>query len=76
MQRALLLTLGTLLVFGATAAILVRLMPAPMKDSDYLVVGSVATLAGLLALFLVLISTSVKTRDVFFKKRRKRGGPQ
>jgi hypothetical protein len=47
-------------------------MPEPRKDSDYLVIGSVATLAAMLALFLMLIGTGGKGRDVLFKKRPKR----
>ena len=41
-----------------------------MKESDYMVIGSVATLVALLVLFLVMVSTT-KSRDVFFKRRRK-----
>jgi len=72
MQRTLLLALGTFAIFAVVAWILIGFMPGPMKDSDYLVVGSVSTLAALAALFLVLISTTMKGRDVFFKKRKKK----
>ena len=72
MKRTLLLGLGMLIVFVAAAAIMIRFVPQPMKDSDYLIVGSVATLAALLVMFVVLISTGTKTRDVFYKKRRKK----
>ena len=71
MRNVLLLALGAVLVFGAVAAIMIKLMPDPLGDSDYLVIGSVATLVSLLALFLVLISTKFKATDVFFKKRKK-----
>ena len=71
MRNVLLLALGVVLVFGAVAAIMIRLMPGPLGDSDYLVIGSVATLVSLLALFLILISTKFKATDVFFKKRKK-----
>jgi hypothetical protein len=73
MQRAIVLAGGWLIVFVTTALILIRLMPGPLKDSDYLVVGSIATLAALLVVFMVLISTTMKARDVFFKKRKKKG---
>ena len=36
-----------------------------------MVIGSVATLVALGAVFLVLVSTTMKSTDVFFKKRRK-----
>jgi hypothetical protein len=35
------------------------------------VIGSVATLVALLVLFVVLISTTMKSTNPFFKKRRK-----
>ena len=68
MKRGLGLTLAAVLVFAVVAAILLRFMPQPMKDSDYLVVGSVGTLAALLMLFFVLAASKPGT---FVKKRRK-----
>ncbi len=59
------------LVFGAVAAILLcGVMPQPMKPSDYLVVGSVATLVSLLVLFF-LLATTVGKSDLFLKRRKK-----
>ena len=69
-MRTLALVLGVVMVFAAVAAILLKLMPGPLKDSDYLVAGSVATLVALLALFLGLVTTS-RSHDAFFKKRKK-----
>jgi hypothetical protein len=71
MGRTLVLVLGVIFVFGGVAAILLRFMPGPLKDSDYLVVGSVATLVALLALFLGLVGTSLRGRNPFFKRRKK-----
>jgi predicted outer membrane lipoprotein len=71
MRRGLILGLAVACVFVVVAAILLRLMPAPLRESDYLVIGSVATLVSLLALFVVLVSTSMKSSDIFFKKRKK-----
>ncbi|MGA3188934.1 MAG: hypothetical protein ABSF22_17660 [Bryobacteraceae bacterium] len=67
------LTLGALAacVFVVVAAVMLRLMPQPFKESDYIVIGSVATLMALGVVFLVLVSTTLKSTDVFFKKRRK-----
>lgn len=59
------------LIFAAVAGIMLRLMPAPLKDSDYLVIGTVATLVSMLALFLLLITASGKKSNVFFKRRKK-----
>ncbi len=70
MPRLWLLSLGALCVFVIVAAIMLNVMPGPLKESDYLVIGSVATLVALLVMFLAVISTA-KSRDVFFKKRRK-----
>lgn len=67
-----LLVLGGICVFGVAALVMTRLMPAPLKDSDYLVIGSVATLVSLLVMFLVLVSTRLKSPDLFFKKRKKK----
>jgi hypothetical protein len=62
---------AALCVFVVVAALMLKLMPAPLKESDYMVIGSVATLLALGVLFLVLVSTTLKSSDVFFKKRRK-----
>lgn len=70
MQKTVWIVLGALMVFGAVAVVILRLMPEPIEDSDYLVAGSVATLVALLVLFLGLVPRS---GDVFVKKRRKQG---
>jgi hypothetical protein len=72
MSRALALALGVMIVFAATSAIMFQFMPAPLKNPDYVVIGSVATLVSLLALFFGLVGTSLKGRDTFFKRRKKR----
>lgn len=69
MARYISLGFGVLIIFGVVAAILLRLMPGPHRETDYLVIGAVATLVSLLALFLALILTTFKSKDVFFKKR-------
>ena len=71
-MRQIRLVLGGIFVFGVAAMVMLRLMPVPLKDTDYLVIGSVATLVSLLVMFLVLIATRLKTPDPFFKKRRKK----
>lgn len=72
MRRGVLLGLTAIVVFAIAAFLMLKLMPRPLKDSDYLVVGSVSTLVAMLVLFLALVSTSMKAKDVFFKRRRKR----
>ena len=68
--RVLILSAALLMIFGAATAIVLRLMPGPHTDTDYLVIGAIATFVALLALFVVLITTWVKAPDVFYKKRR------
>jgi len=71
MGRTILLALAVVLVFAAVAGIMLKLMPAPLKDSDYLIIGSVSTMVSLLLLFVLLIVTSGKASSVFFKRRKK-----
>jgi ABC-type Fe3+-siderophore transport system permease subunit len=70
MPRALTLALAAACIFTVAAAVMLKLMPQPLKDSDYMIVGSVATLLALLGLFLAMVATS-RSSDVFFKKRKK-----
>ena len=58
MNRTLALTLGMVMIFGVTIAILLAVMPGPHKSTDYLVIGCVATLLCLLLLFVVLLNTA------------------
>lgn len=74
MQKTGILGVAVLVIFVAVTAILLKLMPGPRKDSDYLVIGSVATLVSLAAVFVLVTSTtrkSGKASGVFFKRRRK-----
>jgi hypothetical protein len=69
--RILLLLLGIMLTFAAVVIILLRLVPGPYSELDYLVIGAVATFVSLLLLFLILVKTWVKDRDTFFKRRNR-----
>jgi hypothetical protein len=71
MGRTISLALAVVLMFAAVAGIMLKLMPAPLKDSDYLIIGSVSTMLSLLLLFVLLIVTSGKASGVFFKRRKK-----
>ena len=71
MTKGLQLAAAGLCVFVIVAMILWKIMPGPLKESDYMVIGSVATLAALLLLFVVWASISMKASDIFFKRRRK-----
>jgi hypothetical protein len=71
-MRQIMLILGGVCVFAVSAAVIVAIMPAPLKDSDYLVIGSIATLVSLLVMFVALLATRLKSPDPFFKKRKKK----
>ena len=58
MKRTAALALGMVVIFAATVAVLLAVMPGPHKSTDYLVIGCVATLLCLLLLFVVLINTA------------------
>jgi hypothetical protein len=55
MNRALLLAVGMLLIFAVSVGVLLYVMPAPHKPTDYLVTGAVGTLLCLVLLFVVLM---------------------
>ncbi len=59
MKRGLMLGGLAVCVFVVVAALMLKVMPAPLKESDFLVIGSVATLLALGVVFLVLVSTTL-----------------
>ncbi len=71
-MRQTMLILGGVCVFAVSAAVMVAIMPSPLKDFDYLVIGSIATLVSLLVMFVALLATRLKSPDPFFKKRKKK----
>ena len=71
MKRPWLAVVAMLVVFLVVAALLIRVMPHPLKDADYLVAGSVATLVSLLTLFL-MVATAKGSGGMFLKRRKKK----
>jgi Na+/melibiose symporter-like transporter len=74
MQQTRILGFAALAIFLVVITILMKLIPEPRKDSDFLVIGSVATMVTLAAVFVLVISTTRKPgkgSEVFFKRRRK-----
>jgi hypothetical protein len=71
MKRILLFAVAMLAVFGVVVGILLQVMPGPLKNSDYFLIGSMATVASLALLFVLILATSKNTGGVFFKKRKK-----
>ncbi len=53
--RPLALGASACFAFAAFAAAMIRLMPSPHASSDYLVVGTLATLAALITVFAGLV---------------------
>jgi uncharacterized membrane protein YccC len=68
-SRWLVLAAAVVLVFGATVAIALQVVPGPHSDTDYLVIGSVATLLSLAAVFLVLMLSTPKHARPLLKRR-------
>ncbi len=58
-------------MFGIAAFALIHLLPGPLATRDYFIVGCLSTLAALLALFVLLASTSLKSPNTFFKRRKR-----
>ncbi len=71
MKQTIVLILIAGIAFAVVAAVMTQLMPAPLQESDYLVIGSIATLVAMLAIFIALVMTKLKSSDLFFKRRKK-----
>lgn len=68
-SRWLILVAAIVVVFGVTVAVALQVVPGPHSETDYLVIGSVATLLALVVVFVVLMVTSPKAGGLFFKRR-------
>ena len=58
-------------LFGISIIVLTRLLPGPHTERDYFIIGCLSTLVSLFVLFLIVISTWLKTPNPFFKRRRR-----
>ena len=56
-QRFAIAGAGIATVFLTTILIAFQLMPKPLKSTDYLVIGAVATFVSMLVLFVLLLQT-------------------
>ena len=75
MKRTFLFALAMIAVFGVVAGILLKVMPGPLKDSDYFLIGSMATIAALALLFAMIAATSKNMGGLFFKRKKKAKQP-
>ena len=55
-----------LCVFGGLVVLLMQVVPGPLKELDYMVIGTVSVMIGLLVVFFVAARTA-KAGDLFFK---------
>jgi uncharacterized BrkB/YihY/UPF0761 family membrane protein len=70
-NRTLMLLGVTVALFGISIIVLTQLLPGPHSERDYFIIGCLATLVSLFVLFLIVISTWLKTPNPFFKKRKR-----
>ena len=69
--RALMLLGVAVALFGISITVLTQLLPGPHTERDYFIIGCLSTLVSLFVLFLLVISTWLKTPNPFFKKRKR-----
>jgi len=70
-NRVLTLAAGVFFVFVAVALAFTQVIPGPHTAVDYLVIGTAATFAALLTLFVLLMKTWAGGPEVFYKLPKK-----
>ena len=70
-SRVLMLLGVAVALFAISIIVLTRLLPGPHTERDYFIIGCLSTLVSLFVLFLIVISTWLKTPNPFFKRRRR-----
>ena len=75
-SRALMLVGVAIALFGVTIIVLIKSLPGPHSERDYFIIGCLATLVTLFAMFLILIRTWMKGPNLFFKKRKREDEPE
>lgn len=58
-------------LYCAAVFLLLGIVPEPRSRTDYLVIGTVATFAALVAVFVFLATSGDGMADLFFRKRRR-----
>jgi hypothetical protein len=66
-----LLGLGVAALYAIAIVALLAIVPQPRSRTDYLVIGTVATLAALVAVFVFVAASGGGIADLFFRKRRR-----
>jgi hypothetical protein len=70
-NRTLMLLGVTVALFVISIIVLTQVLPGPHSERDYFIIGCLATLVSLFVLFLIVISTWLKTPNPFFKRRKR-----
>ncbi len=60
--------------FAITVTVMLVVLPPPRRPLDYMVAGTVATVATLLIVFLITILPMANKREIFFRRRVRRDG--
>lgn len=63
------LSAGLAVIFAITVLVLLGILHGPRKSTDYLVIGTLATLVCIFVLFLVNLAMD-SGNDLFFKRRK------
>jgi Na+/melibiose symporter-like transporter len=69
-SRGLMLAGVAIALFGISTFALIQLLPGPHSERDYFIIGCLATLISLFAMFLILIKTWIKAPNLFGKRRK------
>ena len=69
--RALMLAGFGIVLFFISTIVLMQLLPGPHTQRDYFIIGCLATLVSLFALFLLVITTWIKAPNPFFRRRKR-----
>ena len=72
-SRGLVLAGVGLALFGISAVVLSQLLPGPHTEKDYFIIGCLATLVALVAVFVLVITTWIRSPNPFFKRRKRSG---
>ena len=71
--RALMLAGIGIVLFGISTLLMIGLLPGPHSQKQYFIIGCMATLVSLGAVFLIVMTTWIKAPIPFFKRRKRPG---
>jgi len=69
-RKLIVLAIAGVLTFAFMAALMLRFLPGPRKESDYLVAGAVATAAALGVVFEAILADP-EARKILFRSKGK-----